>query len=134
MSDLSVQSPSDLPRAHPLQKEGHRVAGKMETQDFMLVLLRLCDPLNEDLSIRLWVLQMSLQGGTHENITALGIRVDRCFSLHLFNCFELPWWPSGKESIYQCRDSGSIPELRGTAREENGNLVQYSWLGNPMDR
>ena len=25
---------------------------------------------------------MSLQGGTHENITALGIRVDRCFSIN----------------------------------------------------
>ena len=30
-------------------------------------------------------------------------------------------------------DAGSIPEL-GRSSEENGNLIQYSCLGNAMDR
>ena len=31
-------------------------------------------------------------------------------------------------------DSGSIPELGRSPGEENGNSLQYSCLGNPMDR
>ena len=31
-------------------------------------------------------------------------------------------------------DSGSIPGLGRSPGEENGNPVQYSCLGNPMDR
>ena len=31
-------------------------------------------------------------------------------------------------------DAGSIPELGKYPGEENGNLLQYSCLGNPMDR
>ena len=46
------------------------------------------------------------------------------------NIFGLPWWLSGKESACQCRklrfDSwvGKIP---------NGNTLQSSCLGNPVD-
>ena len=32
------------------------------------------------------------------------------------------------------RDSGSIPGLGRSPGEENGNPVQYSCLGNPLDR
>ena len=32
------------------------------------------------------------------------------------------------------RDMGSVPELGGSPGEENGNLLQYSCLRNPMDR
>ena len=32
------------------------------------------------------------------------------------------------------RDVGSIPESGEFPGVENGNLLQYSWLGNPMDR
>ena len=31
-------------------------------------------------------------------------------------------------------DAGLIPGLRRCPGEGNGNLLQYSWLGNPMDR
>ena len=32
------------------------------------------------------------------------------------------------------RDMGSIPGLGRSPRDGNGNLLQYSCLGNPMDR
>ena len=41
-------------------------------------------------------------------------------------CF--PWWLSGKESTCNAGDSGSIPG------EGNDNLLQYSYLENPMDK
>ena len=31
-------------------------------------------------------------------------------------------------------DMGSIPGLERSPGAENGNLLQYSYLGNPMDR
>ena len=44
----------------------------------------------------------------------------------------LPWWlrnlPVG------VKDVGSIPGLRRSPGERNGKLLQYSWLGNLMDR
>ena len=41
---------------------------------------------------------------------------------------------SGKESICQAGDTGSTPGLERSTREGNSNPVQYSCLGNPMDR
>ena len=46
----------------------------------------------------------------------------------------LPWWPSGKQSACNAGDSGSIPESESSSGEGNGNPLQYSYLGNPMDR
>ena len=46
----------------------------------------------------------------------------------------LPWWLSGKESAYNTGDSGSIPGLGRSPGEGNDNPLQYSCLGNPMDR
>ena len=46
----------------------------------------------------------------------------------------LPWWLTGKESIYHAGDIGSIPGWGRSHGEENGNPFQYSCLGNPMDR
>ena len=43
---------------------------------------------------------------------------------------ELPRWLSGKESACSVEDVGSI---RGSG-EGNGNSLQYSCLGNPMDK
>ena len=60
--------------------------------------------------------------------------MDHCFSLHLFNCFGLPWWLSGKESVYQCKRLRFDPWIERIPREGNGNPVQYSYLGNPTDR
>ena len=40
----------------------------------------------------------------------------------------------GKASAYDAGDLGSIPGLRRSPGEGNGNPLQYSCLGNPMDR
>ena len=46
----------------------------------------------------------------------------------------LPRWLSDKESAYNAEDPGSIPGSGRSSGEENGNSLQYSSLGNPMDR
>ena len=46
----------------------------------------------------------------------------------------LPRWLSGKVSAASARDESSIPELGRSSGEGNGNQLQYSCLGNPMDR
>ena len=46
----------------------------------------------------------------------------------------LPRWLSGQESACQAGDAGLIPGLGRSPGEENGNLLQYSCLGYPMDR
>ena len=43
-------------------------------------------------------------------------------------------WLSGKEATCQCRRHGSISGLGRSPREGNGSPLQYSCLGNPMDR
>ena len=45
--------------------------------------------------------------------------------------YQLPWWLSGRKSASNAGDVGSIPQSPG---EGNSNPLQYSWLGNPMDR
>ena len=45
-----------------------------------------------------------------------------------------PGSSDGKESVYNAEDPGSIPELGRSPGEGNGNPLQYSCLGNPMDR
>ena len=39
-----------------------------------------------------------------------------------------------KESACNAADPGSIPGLGRSSGEGNGNLLQYSYLENPMDR
>ena len=39
----------------------------------------------------------------------------------------------GKESAYNARDPGSTPGQGRSPGERNGNSLQYSCLGNPMD-
>jgi len=43
-------------------------------------------------------------------------------------------WLSAKESACQCRRQGLNPFVREIPREGNGNPLQYSCLGNTMDR
>ena len=43
-------------------------------------------------------------------------------------------WLSGKESAASVGDMGSIPRSGRSPGEGNGNPLQYSCLGNPMDR
>ena len=44
------------------------------------------------------------------------------------------WWFSAKESACSAGDKGSIPGMGRCHGEVNGNPVEYSSLGNPMDR
>ena len=49
----------------------------------------------------------------------------------------LPWWLSSKESTCNAGDTdftGSIPGSGRSPGEGNGNPLQYSCLGNPMNR
>ena len=47
----------------------------------------------------------------------------------------IPWWLIGKDSRpANAGDTGSIPGLESFPGEGNGNPLQYSCLGNPMDR
>ena len=46
----------------------------------------------------------------------------------------LPLWLSSTESVCSVRDPGSIPGLGRSLGEGNGKPLQYSCLGNPMDR
>ena len=45
-----------------------------------------------------------------------------------------PWWPGGKECICQAGDMGLTPGSGRTPEEGNGTPLQYSCLGNSMDR
>ena len=45
----------------------------------------------------------------------------------------LPWWLS-EESTYSAGDMGLIPGLGRSPGKGNGNPLQYSCLGNPMNR
>ena len=44
------------------------------------------------------------------------------------------WWPSSKESTCQCRRHGFNPRVWKLPWRRNGNPLQYSCLGIPMDR
>ena len=49
----------------------------------------------------------------------------------------LPRWCCGKESTCNAgdtRDTDSIPRSGRSPGVGNGNVLQYSYLGNPMDR
>ena len=46
----------------------------------------------------------------------------------------LPQWLLGKESACSAGDVGSIPRWRRSPGGGNGNPLQYSCLGNSMDR
>ena len=46
----------------------------------------------------------------------------------------LPWWLSGKQSACHTGDLGSTPGLGRSPGEGNSNPLQYSCLGNPVDR
>ena len=58
----------------------------------------------------------------------------KVFPLPVRNSHRLPRWLSCKEFTWQAGDSGSIPGLERSPREGNGNPLEYSCLGNPMDR
>ena len=47
---------------------------------------------------------------------------------------DFPGGSDGKASAYSAGDPGSVPGLRRSSGEGDGNLLQYSCLGNPMER
>ena len=53
---------------------------------------------------------------------------------HKIHTLGLPRWLSGKESACQAGDAGSTPGSGTSPGEGNGNPLQYSCLGNPMNR
>ena len=50
--------------------------------------------------------------------------------------FGLPWWLSGKKKNLPVNsgDADFIPGSGRSPEDRNGNSLQYSFLGNPMDR
>ena len=44
------------------------------------------------------------------------------------------WWLSGKKATCNAGDAGSLPGSGKSLGEGNRNPLQYSCLGNPMDR
>ena len=61
-----------------------------------------------------------------------------CVWLHFFKSRVIshgrPLWLSGKESACNAGDVGLIPRSGRSPGEGNGNPLQYSCLGNPVDR
>ena len=47
---------------------------------------------------------------------------------------DFPGGSDGKVPVYNAGDPGSIPGSGRSPEEGNGNPLQYSCLGNPMDR
>ena len=52
----------------------------------------------------------------------------------LYTAMGIPWPLSGKESAYNTGDRGLIHGSGKSSGEGNANPLQYSCLGNPMDR
>ena len=62
-----------------------------------------------------------------------------CIYIYMYVCIYVCIWgfPGGsvvKNPPDNTGDACSIPELGRFPGEGNGNPLQYSWLGNPMDR
>ena len=55
-------------------------------------------------------------------------------STNIYSVYGLPRWLSGKESACQAGDMGLIPGLGRSPGERKSNPLQYSCLGNLMDR
>ena len=58
-------------------------------------------------------------------------------NIYLFGCIGScgpPWWLSSKESACNTEDAGSVPGSGSFPGGGHGSPLQYSCLGNPMDR
>ena len=54
--------------------------------------------------------------------------------MYFYQAVGFPRGSDGKASACNAGDPGLIPGLGRSPQEENGNLLQYSCLENPMDR
>ena len=82
-------------------------------------------------------LSYSLSGPSQEKSEdSLSIHMFKKIFIEHLLCIGLPWWNSGKESACQCRKQERllIPTSEGCPGGGNGNPLQDSCLGNPMDR
>ena len=52
----------------------------------------------------------------------------------VYICMGFPDGADSQESAHNAEDSGSIPGLGRSPGEGSGKTLQYSYLGNPMDR
>jgi len=69
---------------------------------------------------------------THREATlTLAIHLSYLEAIKQNSCF--PWWLSGKESACQCQRHRFIPGLQRSPGEGNGNPLQDSCLGHPVD-
>ena len=75
---------------------------------------------------------------TKLNIDILGVCERKWTGMSEFNSDDHyvgpPWWLSSKESACNAGDTGLIPGSGRSSGVGNGNPLQYSCLGNPMDR
>ena len=69
----------------------------------------------------------------HESVIIIYIYT-HTHTIFISSFLGLSRWLNCKEATCQARDTGSTHGLRRSSGEGNGNLLQYSWLGNPMDR
>ena len=73
-------------------------------------------------------------GELHLDISRHSASWYQVLSGHIWSLVGLPWWFGGKESAHNAGDVGLIPGSGRNPGEGNGNPLQHSCLGNPMDR
>ena len=64
----------------------------------------------------------------------MGVGVGEIFHFIYNNYLGLPRWLGGKNLLANAGDAGLIPESEQSPGEGSGNPLQYSCLGNPMER
>ena len=80
---------------------------------------------------------MGWAGSSLHSLYMWQVREVLALSFHFFCWPYLRGFPGGssdKESACQCRRPGFNPGLGRSPRERNGNPVQYSCLGSPLER
>ena len=86
---------------------------------------------------RKWILPFQVQHSLVQRMVSLyKITMPSCRQLvhHFYSFKGFPGGSDGEESACSAGDLGSIPGLGGCPGEGNGYPLQYSCLGNPMDR
>ena len=61
-------------------------------------------------------------------------KVQGALQISFIRGLKLPWWLSGKEPLPKAGDLGLIPESGRSPGDGNGNPLQCSCQGNPMNR
>ena len=114
-------------RIDKLQATVNKGLNKKSATDIYLLML-IC--INEILcisSLRKIITQISTAIYWYQS-TSIWVLIEH---IHLLG---LPWWLSSKEYTWNAGDAGSVSGLRRSPGEGNVSPLQYSCLGNPMDR